>query len=529
MVKAEARRSEAPTPAQLQKRRDAAKPEFDRAEAMRAETYQYAIPYRKSTKDSGTGEKRVNQAFDHTAFDAAFRFAGRLQQDLWPAEETNFALEPGPLVTTVEERDQLKRQLEPITLTCVAYFEDPDWGTAFHEMALDLAAGTGAILMNKTDEPGKLWEPISAPIDELMVEAGVNGKPSGIFWDRKQTARVLEESYPDGTFGEDLRKLIAENPESEITVHYDVVRKRSKSGAYRWYTVVWCDKQKDQSVHETVSRTSPWLLPRYFRIPGEVYGRGLVSIAMPTIKTLNTAARLQLQAAAIAMLGIYTAVDDGVFNPDLSPVQPGAFWKVQRNGGTMGRSVERFPDPRLDLTQLVLTDLRQGVRATMMDDDLPASDEAVKSPTEILERIKKAASNHMGAFERLVKEITIPAVKRVLELAYDAGLVKGELNIDQLLIKLKINSPLAVARAAARVQRNLEWVQMVAMVETMKLQAPIDRLANSDAILLDAASRLGIPTAFITSTDARKQIDERVAAERQAMALAAAAKGGAAA
>ncbi|MDZ7824074.1 MAG: hypothetical protein U5K75_08580 [Ahrensia sp.] len=35
--------------------------------------------------------------------------------------------------------------------------------------------------------------------------------------------------------------------------------------------------------------------------------------------------RLQLIAAAIASVGIYTAVDDGVFNPDLYRIEPGTY------------------------------------------------------------------------------------------------------------------------------------------------------------------------------------------------------------
>lgn len=513
------------TPDRLKKRRDNARVEYDRFGPMRDDAYRYAIPYRKSTKDSGAGEKRVDQVFDHTAIDAGFRFAGKLQQDVWPTDGTNFQLEPGPVVPA-SDKEGLVKELDLISKTIAAYFEDPDWGLAFHEMAIDLCAGTGAMLMNPSDEPGKLWEPMSVPIEELMLEGGANGKISGVFWDRKMPVRVLFETWPDGEFGERLKKLNEKSPEREITVHHDTVRTREPHKAARWHAVIWCDEQKDAPVHKSESRTCPWLLPRYFRVAGETYGRGLVMLAMPSIKTVNTAARLQLQAAAIAMLGIYTATDDGVFNPDLSPIAPGVFWKVGRNAGTNGPTVSRFPDPRVDLAQLVVSELRQGVRSTMMDDDLPLSSEAVKSPTEIVERIKKSAANHMGAFERLVKEITVPAVMRVIELAFNAGLIRYKPNIDNLLLRLKINSPLAVARAASRVQRNLEWLQTVIMVESSKTAAPgIARIARTDDLLMDAGRKLGVDEAFITTPEQRKQIDEDMA-KQQAAAVALAAVNG---
>jgi hypothetical protein len=519
-----AEKPSAVSPERLKKRRENAKKEYDQFQPMRDDAYRFAIPYRKSTKDSGTGEQRVNEAYDHTAIDAAFRFAGKLQQDMWPAEQSNFQLEAGPLVPQ-DQVAALNQQLHPITKVVGSFFDDPDWGLSFHEMAIDLCAGTGAILMNATSEPDKLWEPIAVSTDELLLEAGANGKISGVFWDRKMVVRVLEETWPDGKFGEKLKKLIAEEPEKEVVVHHDAVRQKGANGAWRWHLIIWLDEQKDAPVHTSETRTSPWLIPRYFRVAGETWGRGLVHLAMPAIKTVNTAQRLQLQAAAIALLGIYTAIDDGVFNPDLSPLAPGAFWKVASNGGVRGASVQRLQDPRLDLSGLVVTELRQGVRSTMMDDDLPLSSEAVKSPTEIVERVKKSASNHLGAFERLVKEITIPAVKRAIELAYDRGLLPAFPNIDQLLLKLKINSPMAIARAAQRVQRNLEWLQMVALVEQANMATPrIKRIAKTDAILDDAARNLGVDPSMVTDEAGRQKYDQDEQAAM--MAQAAAAMGG---
>ncbi len=394
----------------LKQRREAAKRERDAFQPLMDEAYRYAIPFRKSTRNTGKGDKRVNDVFDHTAIDSAFRFAGKVQQDLWPAGQDNFELEPGPLVSDEKAKEDFRNQLGPISDVASAFFDDGDWDMAFHEMALDLSAGTGAILMNPPpkDALDELWNPISVPIEEILLEQGPNNKISGIFWDRKMSVRVLADTWPDGKLGSDLQKDLEEKPEKEIEVHCDTTWDRKQR---RWILLVWCHSQ-DDPIFEAKSLTCPWLTPRYFRVPGETYGRGPVMLAMPTIKTLNTAARLQLQAAAIAMLGIYTAVDDGVFNPDLAPLEPGAFWKVARNGGALGPSISRFPDPRLDLSNLVLNDMRMGVKATLMDQSLPADGAAVRSATEIMERVKRLASDHIGAYGRLIKEVVVPMKSR---------------------------------------------------------------------------------------------------------------------
>ena len=73
------------TPDRLKPRREAAKKERDAVQPMLDDIYRYVLPFRKTTRDTGKGEARVDQVFDHTAMDSAFRFAGKIQQDLWPA------------------------------------------------------------------------------------------------------------------------------------------------------------------------------------------------------------------------------------------------------------------------------------------------------------------------------------------------------------------------------------------------------------------------------------------------------------
>lgn len=515
----------------LKARRNAALSERQGFQPLMDEAYQYTIPFRKSTRNTGKSEKRVDQVFDHTAIDAAFRFAGKFQQDFWPPGQENFDIGPGPIVLDAAEKEKMTAGLKPVSLVSQAFFEDGDWDLAFHEMALDLNAGNGCILMNSAsadDEPDKLWNPISVSIDEVMWENGPNNKISGIFWDRKMSVRVLMDTWPEGKFGKDLTETFRLKPEEEIDVFIDTVYDRKKR---RWNMLVWCNKQ-DTIIYSSQSRTCPWLTIRYFRVPGETYGRGNAMLAMPAIKTVNTVARLQLQAAAIAMLGIYTAVDDGVFNPDLALLEPGAFWKVARNGGTLGPSIQRFPDPRLDLSNLVLNDLRMGVKATMLDESLPPDGAAVKSATEILERVKRLASDYLGSFGRLVKDIVVPAVKRTIELAYDRQLIGNEIPIDQLLIKIKVKSPLALAREAQRLEKIIQWLELVLQIlASVGNPAGVKRIAHLDQLLTDIGREMGVPTEYIVTSDQRAEIDEKdkqdmIAAQAAQVAIAAAGAGG---
>jgi hypothetical protein len=84
-------------------------------------------------------------------------------------------------------------------------------------------------------------------------------------------------------------------------------------------------------------KSSPWIVARYMKVAGEVYGRGPLVTAIPDIKTLNKTLELLLKNASLSIAGVYTAADDGVSEPADHPHAPGAIIPVARNGGPTGR------------------------------------------------------------------------------------------------------------------------------------------------------------------------------------------------
>jgi len=512
-----------PTVKDLKERRATAAREWDLFKPLYEEAYQFAIPYRRGLTTSSAGEKRVDRCFDMTAITGAFRFAGKLQQDLCPPGEEWLKLEPGPLVTG-SERDQLARELETISRQANAMFMTGDWDLAFHEMGLDLAAGTGAMII---DDAPKLWQArgklasfAAIPSEEVLLEPGLFGDVGGVFWKRKWAGRLLKAQWPKGQYSDRLERQISEKPNDPVEVCQDLTLDY-ETGIRHFHVYDTGAAEAEPPIFTREYRASPWLTPRYFRVPGETWGRGPILLAMPAIKTLNKAQELTLKAAAITMLGIYTAVEDGVFNSATSSVSPGAFWKVRSNGGVLGPSVSRLPEPRIDLSQIVLNELRMAVQGAMMDQSLPPDGAAVRSATEILERVKRLASDHVGAFGRLVHEIVLPAGERALEIAYDAKIISVDVSIDQLLVKTRVTSPIAVARYAAQAQKSVEYAMIVRSLMATPPGSLEDLVLDKVPMLMDTGRGLGVPERHLMDDKRRAALQEQVKAlVAQAMAQA---------
>jgi hypothetical protein len=493
-------------------RRAAAKKAKDAFNPLLDEAYEYAIPYRKGIRETGDGEKRVNRVFDSTAMEAALRFAGKFARDIFPPGF--FAIEPGEWLPK-NLQDGMRPELSRVTAVVETFFLSGEWEQAKHEMGIDLSGGNAALLMlrGNTQRPCRF---IVAPMDEILLENGPYNDVTGVFWERKWSLRAIEEEFPDGKFTVTMKERMRREPQAEVTLYQDTVWDRKTS---RWVRHVHCTENEKTLIETSTSRTSPWITPRYFRVPGEVYGRGVLMLAMPSIRTLNVAQKIMLQAAAIAMLGIYTAIDDGVFNPDNSPLTPGVFWKVARNGGVLGPSVARFPDPRIDLSGLMIDKLQLQVKSAMNDKALPAETGAVRSPTEIIERVKQIAFDDVGAFGRLVHEGVVPVVKRAVEIAYDLGLLGQELNIDDFITKVSVRSPMAMARQQMRSESILQYGQIVGQL-FQDQPGMIDQLLHRDRAAQHVARALMVPDDVVPTDAERKEI-AAAQAQQQAAAVAA--------
>jgi hypothetical protein len=510
-------------------RSKAAQGEKDQFKPILDDCFEYAIPYRRGVSRSGKGEKRTNRVFDHTAIVSAFRSANRVAQDISPAGQQGFDLKPGPLAKatmTKDDQKQLAGQLEIIKTVIGAHFQTGEWDLALAEMCLDLMAGTGCMLI-VADPVRQTARFVTASLEDVMLSSNGFNEVNGIYWCKKWSLQDLRDEFGEEAakkWPKDLREKLAAKPETEIELNQDTVFDVMKM---RWVRVAWSkdckndDNTEGYEFDRSTSRTCPWITPRYFKVPGETYGRGPLLLAMPTIKAVNTAVKLNLQAAAIAMLGIYTAIDDGVFNPNNAPITPGAFWKVARNGGALGPSISKLPDPRIDLSQIIIKEFRMAIQEAMNDMQLPPDGAAVRSATEILERVKRLASDHMGAFGRLIMEIMVPAVKRVMEIAYDLKQLPDTVNIDRLFVDIQVASPMALAREAEKWQKVTQFVEIVVMWTQAQMAAPgMNRHVKLDVVIPDMARDLAMPERYLPSEDEIKEIDE--AAQAQAMAMAAA-------
>jgi hypothetical protein len=233
------------------------------------------------------------------------------------------------------------------------------------------------------------------PLFLVSYEEGANGQVDNVYRRMRMKGESIQRQWPDAEIPDDMARRIENKPTDDIELLEATIYDH-KRGDYCYHVI---DKVSKSELVYRRRKMSPWVISRYMKVAGEIYGRGPLMTALPDIKTLNKTIELLLKNASLAVAGVYTAADDGVLNPNTVKIVPGAIIPVARNGGSQGPAL--LPLPRsgdFNVSQLVINDLRSNVKRILLDESLPPDNMSARSATEIVERMKELAQNLGSAF-----------------------------------------------------------------------------------------------------------------------------------
>jgi hypothetical protein len=487
---------------EILRRSEKAQRDKDLFENLYTDAYEFALPQRQLYgyyDGNSKGAKKMSRVFDSTAINSTQRFANRLQSGIFPPQRKWCRLEPGTDVPS-EQRDQAQAIMDVYMEKMFAVIKQSNFDIAIGEFLLDLAVGTACMMV----QPGDDISPINfTPVPMFLVayEEGANGTVDKIYRRMRMKAEAIQQQWKDAIFSDHLQQMFDSKPTDDVDLLEATIYDPERGD---WCYHVIEAKSKEEIVYRRML-SSPWVISRYSKIAGEVYGRGPLLTAMPDIKTLNKTLELLLKNASLAVAGVYTAADDGVLNPQTVKIVPGAVIPVARNGGPQGESLRALPRAGdFNVSQIVINDLRANIKRTLLDESLPPDNMSARSATEVVERMKELAQNLGSAFGRLINETMIPLVARILQVMDERGLVNMPLKVNGLEIKVSPVAPLAMAQNMEEINNIIQFMQLTA---TMGQEGT---LAVKTGELIDyIGDKLGIPSAVRNTAAERGFLMER--------------------
>tara|TARA_R100001126_G_scaffold102649_1_gene87985 strand:+ start:3090 stop:4682 length:1593 start_codon:yes stop_codon:yes gene_type:complete len=488
---------------------DRAKKAFARKDLWRTiyeDCYRYALPqrnlYEGYYEGNVPGQDKMNMVFDSTAIHSTQRFANRIQSGLFPPVKKWCRLEPGNEIPE-KFRVNTQKALDLYNEKMFSILRQSNFDLAMGEFLLDLSVGTAAMLI----QPGDDTTPIRfTPVPQylLALEEGPYGTVDNVYRKYKIRAEAISRTFPDAEIPGSIQKII-ENKPSEMVELLESVIVDTDRGDYCYHVIY--EKTAEELVFRRMKQ-SPWIVARYMKLPGEVFGRGPLVSALPDIKTLNKTLELLLKNASIACAGVYTAADDGVINPSNIRISPGSIIPVARNGGPQGASLAPLPrSGDFNVSQIVINDLRMNIKKTMLDDTLPPDNMSARSATEIVERMKELAQNMGAAFGRLITETMVPIVAKTLHIMDEKGLIQMPLKVNGLQVKVTPVSPLAKAQNLEEVNEVMQFVQIA---NTLGPGGVAE--LKPDEVASFIADKFGVPASLRNTPEEKEQIVQQAMA-----------------
>jgi hypothetical protein len=499
-------------PEEVMKRQQKADARKEEWRTIYEECYEFALPQRNLYdgyyEGKTPGRNKMVRVFDATAINSTQRFANRIQSALFPPYRAWCTLTPGNQIPP-ERRPEIREALEVYAERMFDVIRQTNFDLAMSEFLLDLAVGTAVMLI----QPGDEEAPVRfVPVPQYLVslEEGPHGTVDNVYRKLRLRAEAIQRQWPDAKIPPRLQKVIDDKPDEEVDLIEATVYNIDED--MYCYHLIWPkDKMADELVYRTMT-VSPWIVSRFMKVPGEVYGRGPLVTALPDIKTLNKVKELVLKNASIAVSGVYTAADDGVLNPQSIQIVPGAIIPVARNGGPQGESLRPLRSASdFNTSQLVINDLVMNIKKMLFDDSLPPDNMSARSATEIVQRMKELSQNLGSAYGRLITEAMTPIVRRVLFVMDEMNIIDLPLEVNGMQVKVVPTSPLAQAQNMEDLEKVLQFGQIAAQFGQVGQMA-----VNQEEMIDYIAVKMGVPQSLLTTSTEREEMVQQMQQQMQA-------------
>lgn len=511
--------------AKLCKRLSELKAERVRYESQWTDAYKYAAPERQQSfiGDDVADTRKTQRAelLDSTLAEATQLLVSSIISGTTPANALWFKAVPDGVDDPAELTDG-EQWLDVVCQFIWRNIHGANYDSEIFDLVLDcVVAGWGVMYADIDRKAGGGYVFQTYDIGQCyLASTRQDQKIDTLYREFDMTAAALVTEYGEDKVSEKVRNTYKDKPDCKIKV-LTVCQPRNvrptddrltlaKNKPFASYHI---EVEEKHILKESGYDEFPFVVPRFRKLPGSVYGIGQVSIPLPDAKSANKLMRDTLRSAEISTLGMWIAEDDGTLNP--RTVRLGGGKIITANSVD---SMKRIDDGRgYEVGVDFLAAIQSGIRKKMMADQLQPQDGPAMTATEVHVRVDLIRQQLGPLYGRWQAELLTPLLERTFGLAYRAGVI-GEAPEEMQGRNLSFKFISALARS-----QQLEEVTSIErfianLAEVANIDPSILDNVDMDAVAQVTGMGLGVPTAILRT---QEQIDairqQRQQAQQQAV------------
>ncbi len=495
-------------------------------EAHWQEVAQVAAPRKSDMLGARTdGDKRMTRVFDSTGAQANEILASGIY-----GMATNPATRWFGLRVLSEELMKLEVVKEYIAavenrIFRALYSPGASIATHLHELFLDLSAfGTSVMFIGEVDGRPRFR---THHLRDSFVAEDMNGDIDTVMREFEMTARQMKQKWPKTIPHVVHEKIDSGKGEHKFKVIHGVFPReernaRSKNREDAPIASVYVMREGEVVLDEGGFDEFPFVVPRWYRNPGEVYGRSPAMTALPDMKMLQQMMQVHIRAGQKLVDPPLSVPDEGTFAPvrtmpgGINYVKPGQSITPLNSGG------------RLDISEQMMEGVRDRIRSSFFVDVIQFFQPGARqTATEVVQRTQERMRLLGPILGRMEAELLGGLITRV----YGIMLRNGDLpetpeELADEPFTVEFVSPIATAQRIGEVEKFTRWLEI--NVQAMEIKPEVGDRINWEKIPEWTADRFRIDPE-LTLSDGEVRAVREAQRVQQLAALAGPAKDGAAA
>lgn len=485
---------------------------FDKAKCDRS-TYEsvwqdisnYVIPARGNfniTETPGSNSSRKN-VYDTTVEQSNVLLASSLYGGL-----TNPSTKWFELGTMVDVSWETLKWLELSSNYLLKIFNSAESNFALqaHEFFLSLCSyGTAAMFIEDDIDSVKFS---TIHLSEIFVLEDKSGKIDTVFRKFVMTLRQMVQMWGVENLHPKLVDRLEKGLDDKVNILHSVAPKEDSDMIGEGFTHVstYIDLDRSHIISKGKFNGLPYVVARFSKLTGEIYGRSPAWSAMPNVKMVNAMKASQLKATQLQAQPPLMIADDGVFNP--KSIGPNS---VIVGGLSMDYVPKIQPlnmGSNVQLTELAIQNVQKMIRDSFYIDAFIFREGPMMTATEARLRQQeqlRLLAPHIG---RIQSEFLQPLIVKVFNIVINMGIL-GDVPEELASVDYDIEyvSPLALLQKSTDVQAIQNLIANIVPLAQVNPGA-LD-IMNFDAIVKKMAMDLGVPMMVLRSDEEIKSIREQ--------------------
>ena len=464
------------------------------------------------------GDKRTTLLYDSTGVHANEMLAAGLHGMLTNPASNWFSLRVKNDSQDTGSSSEAKQWLEDTTNVVLSEIAAPSvaFPSHIHEYYLSLCSiGTACMFVGEpSTREGISFRAIH--IDEIFIAENADGIIDTVFRSFKMTVRQIVQKWGEESLSPRIKRMYEKQEfDKEIDLLHcvyprDDVDKGKRAATMLPVASVYIDEKENHVLAEGGFHEMPYMVSRWSKTVGEVFGRSPAMTALPDIKMLQEIMKTTIKAAQKVVDPPLLVPDDGVLGPirtipgglNYYRASSGARIEPLLTGGNIGISYE------------MMTDLRDRIRTTFFLDQLQFQGAPRMTATEVVERTERTLRLLGPTLGRLQSEFLGPMIERIYGVLSRAGRLPGPPeSIAEQELKIEYVSPLARAQRQSETQgimRTLEFIGPIAGMDPQAAQV----IKGADTVR-HIAELNGVPPMLLKSNE---ELMEEAKAQQEAQA-----------